>query len=404
MKTYSNKKILLLGGAAFQVPAIEKAKEIGIKTIVCDNRPDNPGHRIADISYSNVSTLDIEKVLDIAQKEQIHGALSFGSDVAARTAAIVAKELNIPGNSPTSIETLTNKHLFRSFLNKEKIQESFYKEIIEPISFDQSWNEFLPLIIKPVDSSGSKGVHKVTHENLSQFKELIKNSLFHSIQKKVIIEEFIEKVDYQICGDGYFQEGKIAFVHYGNGYFNEQEGLEFTPYAESFPSHHPKERLQQVTNILEEILQKVGFTQGAFNLDVIIRPSGKPYIIEIGPRNGGNYIPTTIYLNTNVNLIEASVKGAIDPSYKLRSTPSYSKSFYASYMLHSFENNKLNSITFDKCISQYIFKVNPYLENGSEIQSFTSANKAIGNVILKFEDQKLIEATIKSLNKFINYN
>ena len=111
------KKILLLGGSAQQVPVIEKAKQLGYYTILCDYLPDNPGQYVADKFYP-VSTTDKEPVLEIAEREQVNGVLAYASDPAAPTAAYVAEKMGLPGNPYQSVEILCNKDRFRKFLTK----------------------------------------------------------------------------------------------------------------------------------------------------------------------------------------------------------------------------------------------------------------------------------------------
>ena len=109
------KKILLLGGSAQQVIAIETAKRLGYYTILCDFLDDNPGQYAADKFYLE-STTDKEKILEIAEKEKIDGILAYASDPAAPTAAYVAEKLGLPGNPYDSVEILCNKDRFRKFL------------------------------------------------------------------------------------------------------------------------------------------------------------------------------------------------------------------------------------------------------------------------------------------------
>ena len=111
----SKKKILLLGGSAQQIVAIEKAKELGYYTVLCDFLPDNPGQHHADKFYL-ASTTDKEAVLGIARKEDIDGIVAYASDPAAPTAAYVAEALGLPGSPYKSVEILCNKDQFRRFL------------------------------------------------------------------------------------------------------------------------------------------------------------------------------------------------------------------------------------------------------------------------------------------------
>ena len=115
--TNNKRKILLLGGSAAQLIAIEKAKELGYYTVLCDYLPDNPGQYIAD-SFHLVSTTDKEAVLEVAKREQIDGIVAYSSDPAAPTAAYVANAMNLPGMDYNVVRHFCEKQLFREFLLK----------------------------------------------------------------------------------------------------------------------------------------------------------------------------------------------------------------------------------------------------------------------------------------------
>ena len=109
------RSILLLGGSRQQVVAIECAKRLGYRTILCDYLPDNPGQFAADVFYQE-STTDRDRMLEIARAEGVSGVLAYASDPAALTAAYVAEALGLPTNPLAAVETLSTKHLFRAYL------------------------------------------------------------------------------------------------------------------------------------------------------------------------------------------------------------------------------------------------------------------------------------------------
>ena len=158
------KKILLLGGSAQQLVAIRAAKELGYYTVLCDYLPDNPGQYEADKFYG-ASTTDVEAVYAIAQKEQISGILAYASDPAALPAAIVAERLGLPTNPAKSVEILGLKYPWRRFLHDKGFAcPRFYsfspQTPIEEIKNNTKDFTF-PIVVKPTDSSGSKGVSRL---------------------------------------------------------------------------------------------------------------------------------------------------------------------------------------------------------------------------------------------------
>lgn len=158
------KKILLLGGSLFQIPSIKTAKKMGYHTIVCDFLPDNPGQHFAD-EYYQTSTTDKDAILALSRKLNIDGIVCYASDPAAPTAAYVAEKMGFPTSPYKSVELLSNKDKFREFLaahhfHVPRAKGYAYEE------FDQMMKEIedfhFPVMVKPVDSSGSKGVEKLT--------------------------------------------------------------------------------------------------------------------------------------------------------------------------------------------------------------------------------------------------
>lgn len=192
------KKILLLGGSAQQVVAIEKAKELGYYTVLCDFLTDNPGQYVADKFYLE-STTDKEKMLEIAKKEGVEGVLAYASDPAAPTAAYVAEKLGLPGSPYKSVEILCNKDKFRKFLEENGFctpRAKGYTNIEEALDDLENMCFKFPVMSKPVDSSGSKGVIKI--ENIKEAEEKLKYSMSFSRGKRIVVEEYVEKYGYQI--------------------------------------------------------------------------------------------------------------------------------------------------------------------------------------------------------------
>ncbi|MGB0839109.1 MAG: ATP-grasp domain-containing protein [Chitinophagales bacterium] len=396
--------ILFLGAATFQLPPIQNALNKGYRVITADNRPDNPGHCLAHQSY-NVSIIDQSAILQVAKKETIDGILSFGSDIGAPVAAYVAQELGLPTNSLKAVQTLQNKFLFRKFLQENKLQSQHFKSF----SLHQK-NDLLPYlaqtplpsVIKPTDSAGSKGVNFL--QNLQDAPRFIEEAFQYSLSNTIIVEQFFQKKGKQICGDGFMHQGHLVFIEMGDGHFYENDPEFTAPYAETFPCSTPNVMQRKVQHQLELILQKVGYHNGTFNFDVFITSNNQVFVNEIGPRSGGNYIPLAIKLNTGVDLIDAVVEASFQQNYILPLPPAKPKTNFASpsvasskwngqtayyhacYMIHSRKSGILQGITYAPEIIPHIFLKHPYLHKGAKIHPFRQGNRAIGNLILRFQN------------------
>lgn len=378
------KKVLFLGAATFQVPPIRYALTKGYYVITCDNRPENPGHKLAHRTY-NISTVDMEAVLEIASAEDVDGILTCGSDVSAPTVAYVAEQMNLPGNPYRAVVALTNKSLFRDLLKKMGLANVNYRTfslLDRPAIATYLKTTQLPVVIKPVDGAGSKGVSILN--DASRCEKALDYAFGESRSKEIIIEPYVERIGKQICGDGYMEGGRIVFIEFGDGHFYDD--CEFlAPFGETFPSTHKREHLEALQSKIETVLIACGFRRGPFNVDALITKDLEPFIIEIGPRNGGNFIPTAIGLHRNVDLIEATVESALSWSFTLNTRKKKSDKFYACYMIHSRSAGILDGIKFHRAIRNHIVQYNPYLAKGSEVRPFWKASDAIGNLVLCYD-------------------
>ena len=156
------KKLLLLGGSRYLLPVIEAAHELGIYTITCDYLPDNTAHKYSD-EYHNVSIIEKEAVLKIAQQLNVDGVMSFACDPGVVTAAYVAEKMGLPFQcSYKAASLLQDKGMFRNFLHDNGFNcphAKRYENPDEPLNDTDFFN--WPVIVKPVDSAGSKGVTRV---------------------------------------------------------------------------------------------------------------------------------------------------------------------------------------------------------------------------------------------------
>ena len=248
------KKILLLGGSAQQVIAIETAKRLGYYTILCDFLDDNPGQYAADKFYLE-STTDKEKILEIAEKEKIDGILAYASDPAAPTAAYVAEKLGLPGNPYDSVEILCNKDRFRKFLAENDFctpQAKGYSNVDDAIN-DLKNNMFkYPIIIKPVDSSGSKGATVLN--SIDDISNALCFAFSFSKTNRIIIEEYIEKKHkYLVGGDIFVVDGKIELFGLLNCH-RDNKANPLVPVGKSYPLLLEKQDIEAIKKELQRLI------------------------------------------------------------------------------------------------------------------------------------------------------
>jgi biotin carboxylase len=393
------KKILLLGGSTQQIPAIEYANKMGYYTLLCDYLPDNPGKKYADKFYC-VSTTDKDAVLKVAEKEKIDGIVAYASDPAAPTAAYVAEKLGLPTNPYNSVELLTNKDKYRLFLENNNFCTPKAKGYTSIEDAKKEIGFFkLPVIIKPVDSSGSKGVSKV--ETVNDLEQKLQYALSFSRRKKVIIEEFVEMHGYQIAGDGFSVNGKLIFRCFANDHFNSKGLNPFVPISASFPYNMPKRIHDKIHTEIQRLFDLLNLKTGAYNFDARIDKDENIYLMEIGPRNGGNFIPQVIKYATGVDMIEYTIKAAMgeDCNDIKISEP---KGYWSYYAVHSLKSGILKEIKIKEEVKKNnIVESHMNYKIGDKVPAFVGANGSLGVLIMKFNSMEEMLDMMDNSEKWI---
>ena len=393
------KKVLLLGGSNFQLPSVQTAKRMGYYAITCDYLPNNPGHRFAD-EYHNVSTTDRQAVLELAKKLKIDGIVCYASDPAAPTAAFVAQEMGLAGQPYDSVEILSNKDKFREFL----AQNNFHVPRARGFSrIENALNDFhnftLPVMVKPVDSSGSKGVSKI--ERKEQLKNAAEYALGFSRAKRFIVEEYVEKDSYQIAGDGFSVNGKLEFRCFANEHFENSGANPFVPIGESFPYSKPSAIHDKIHNEIQRLLTLLGMGTGAYNFDVRLNGRGQTVLMEVAPRNGGNLIAQVIKYATGVDMVEYTLKAAMgeDCSDLKMAAP---KNFWSCYMVHSKAGGILQSVTIDENFKKNnVVEFEMFFKNGERVEAFTGSGGTLGAMILRFSSMDEMLYKMDNMREFV---
>lgn len=382
------KKILLLGGSAQQIVAIETAKRLGYETVLCDFLSDNPGQHHADHFYL-VSTTDKEAVLEVARREHVDGVLAYASDPAAPTAAYVAEKLGLPGNPYASVDILCNKDKFRAFLAEHEFctpKARGYDRIADARHDLETGMFRFPVMVKPVDSSGSKGVSRI--DGTDGVGDMLDYAMSFSRGKRIIVEEFVEKYGYQIAGDGLSIDGKLVFRYFANDHFNPKCVNPFVPIAASFPYHMPFEVQDKVHETIQRLLTLLDMKTTTYNFDMRIDKDYNVYLMEVAPRDGGNYIPDVIRYATGVDLVECAVKAAMNEAIDVSSFGA-GHGYWSYYAVHSTEDGILERVEIDPSVEKANIVENHILKKpGDAISAFTGANTTLGILLMRFDSME----------------
>lgn len=379
------KKILVLGGDHFTIPVVEAAHEQGYYVITCDYLPDNVAHKTSD-EYVNFSTTDKEGILEWAKNNHIDGIVTF-TDSGVITTAYVQHYLGLPQIGPLeSVEILQNKDRFRNFLadNGFNVPRAKGYTTYEDSLIDIDWYQW-PVIVKPVDSAASKGVTRVDVKE--KLKDAVEYALQYSSSGRFIIEEFIEKVGCSSDSDCFSINGKLEVITYSAQRFDENAENPYAPAGFSWPSTFTKEQESYLTSELQRLLNLLRMNTTIYNIESRVGKDGKPYIMEVSPRGGGNRLAEMVRFSTGADMITAAVRAAVGDSVEIAQKAI--RGHWAEVIIHSEKTGKFREIIIDKDFhNSYVHHTDLWVSRGDNVDAFTGGNKAIGTIVLSFDDEK----------------
>lgn len=393
------KKLMLLGGMRYLVPVIEAAHKLGVYVITCDYLPNNIAHKYSD-EYCNVSILEKDKVLEKAKELKIDGILSFACDPGVVTAAYVAEKMGLPSSGPyESVEILQNKGKFRKFLTENNFNVPVakqYTDIEAALNDTEMFN--WPVIVKPTDSAGSKGVTKV--EEKDKLKDAINYALKFSHSNEFIIEDFLEKVGDSSDCDSFSIDGKLKFVSFSAQKFDENCENPYTPAAFTWPASISKIHQEELTNEIQRLLTLLNMKSSIYNIETRECTNGKAYIMECSPRGGGNRLAEMIRYMTGVDMITNIVKSALGMELDVIEQKEI-KDNWAEIILHSEKEGIFEKLWISEEISSNIVENDLWIETGTHVGGFSGANEAIGTMVLKFDSEIQMNNVLNNQNNYI---
>ena len=388
------KKLMLLGGIRYLLPVIEAAHRHGYYVITVDYVPENIAHQYSD-EFHNVSILDKDAVLQLAQELNIDGILSFGVDPGVVTAAYVAEQMGLSFQcSYDSACILQDKSRFRQFLKDNDFNvpnAKGYSSKEEALADTAYYN--WPVIVKPVDSAGSKGVTRV--DELGQLSSAIDYALSESHNGHFIIEDFLEKEGNSSDCDSFTVDGELVFCSFNDQHFDPKAINPYTPAAFSWPSTMPQWAQEELRSELQRLMTLLNVKTGVYNIETRLCKNGKPYIMELSPRGGGNRLSEMMKYISGQDLIDNCVRAAVgDPIDEIQQ-PTYN-GYWAEIILHSEYDGIFKSIEIDNRIEEkYLIEKDLWVREGEKVWRFTGANTTIGTLVLKFMSRK-------TMNSFLN--
>jgi biotin carboxylase len=385
------KKLLVLGGDHFAIPVVKAAHEQGYYVITCDYLPDNVAHKHSD-EFVNFSTTDKKGILSWAKEHPIDGIVTF-TDSGVVTTAYVQHHLGLPQIGPLeSVEILQNKARFRQFLTDHGFtvpKAKGYSQKEEALADKDFFT--LPVIVKPVDAAGSKGVTKVS--DWSELEAAVDWAIKFSFSGDFIIESFIEKKGCSSDSDCFSVDGRFKFMSFSAQRFDEKAVGEYTPAAYSWPSTLGKEAEEELSKELQRLISLLGMRTTVYNVETRVGTDGKPYIMEISPRGGGNRLSEMMRLATGVDMITGAVRAAVgDSVFDIEQKPL--NGCWAEIIVHADNTGILDRIEVDQEYEPYVIEKDFWFKRGDEVKAFQSARDAIGTLVVRFDDSEHLEYAI----------
>lgn len=386
------KKLMLLGGIRYLLPVIKAAHEQGYYVITADYIPDNIAHKFSD-EYVNVSIIDKEAVLRVAREKQIDGIMSFGVDPGVVSASYVQSQMGLPSFGPfESVEILQNKDKFRAFLTEHGFnvpKAKGYTNAEDAMADAAIWD--YPIIVKPTDAAGSKGVTRV--DNAEQLKAAVDFAFDKSISGHIIIEDFIEKAGCSSDTDSMSVDGKLVFTSFCAQRFDLNASNPYTPAAYSWPSTFTAEQEAYLTSEIQRLITLLGLKTVVYNIETRIGTNGKPYIMELTPRGGGNRLCEMLRYATGVDMITAITRAMVgDPIEPITQKPY--NGHWAEIILHADQDGVFDHLVISKDLPAEVVEEDLWVKQGDKVESFEGANNAIGTLVLKFQSAEELERAI----------
>lgn len=365
---------MVLGAGWNQVPMIRAAVEAGHRVVTVDNIPDNVGHRYSHEAV-DCSTVDRAAVLEAAERSAIDGIATCASDVATPTVGYVAEALGLPGPSLEVATRLSNKALFRSFQRGAGLPVPGFclGETFEAIE-DPLTALSPPLVFKPIDTSGSRGVGRVDGLDRDHLRAAFAEAKRYSRSGEVCVEEFVHGHD--VSGDGFLVQGVVHAA------VTQKHKVGLVPLGHRLPTHLSAIEQRAVVGAVTSACAAVGYRDGPIDFDAKVSASGAT-VLEMSPRLGGNAIPGLIRYATGVDLFAATI------DYSLGGLPSMPEELTvvrpcASLVLGSPLGGIVSHVASAREVERGVAEIlecSISVKAGDEVRPFVHSANAIGHVI-----------------------
>lgn len=377
-------KLVIIGANDFQKKLVMKAKDLGYETHVFAWEEGATSKKEADFFYP-VDITKKEEILKYVKKIKPLGICSIASDLAMPTVNYIAMKLNIIGNSIETTEFTTNKHKMRNIFYLNKLPSPNFSLVSMPEDLNFEFLRF-PLIIKPIDRSGSRGIYKVN--SFSEIESAIIKAKKVSFTDKVLVEEYV---------DG--KEFSIEYLSQDNSHQFLQITEKFTSGAPNFiekahlsPARVSEFKKKEILEVIENALDALKIRNGASHSEIKITESGDIKIIEIAARMGGDYIGSDmVQISTGFDFVKNVINVAVNKKAEEINIEE-SKIAIVGFILEEKDKQR-----FEELIKKYPKVIKEYNIN-STISPVEDSSSRNGYFILEIKNKENLPEILRILN------
>ncbi|MFW6035211.1 MAG: ATP-grasp domain-containing protein [Halothermotrichaceae bacterium] len=388
-------KLLILGGGSGQLSAIKKAKKKGHEVIVSDYYENAPGKIHADHGET-VSTFDIEGNKAVAAKYNIDGIMTVGTDQPVYTAAEVAESLNLPFFlSLETAKAVTNKRDMKKKFQKNNIPTVNFKILNKQFSLDELSSIKFPVVIKPLDSQGQRGVFKLNSPQ--EIREMFSEVLQFSREKEILLEEYYESKE--ITVSGWVNDGNLKILTITDRITYENSLHIGICTAHIFPSAFLGSHYREIKEISKKIVKSFNIENGPIYFQMLIGDKGIK-VNEIACRIGGAYEGDFMPDLTGIDIIDLMIDLSLGYKIKSRQLQDYdilSNENWLSVQLFFARPGKIDRMsTSDQLIKvQGVTRAGFNFDRGDKIGNIKNATERAGYFIVEADNKDKLKENIK---------
>ena len=388
------KRLFILNGSHSEVTLIQEAKKLGYHVTTLGNCPELYGHRFSD-AYINIDYSDKESVLQAANEKKIDAVISCANDFGIITASYVGERLGLAGHDPYDTTVLLHqKDLFKKFAMEKGLRVPQSRTFSDMDSAKDAGETLeYPVIVKPVDLTGGKGVSRADNEK--EYLSAIENAFLRSRKKVIIVEQFIEGTYHSFSTFlvnqkvvGCFSDNEYSYVY---RYFVDTSG-------------GPADGVDKVKDLLigqaETIAEELKLVDGVFHMQYVMDKKGNPYIMDITRRCSGDIYPEPVEHSTGIpwsKWIVMAEAGYPPESFKERGEQ---KGFCGRHCIMAETEGRVRDVLIDPVIKKYVYKEIQWWEPGYEIRNH-QVDKA-GMLFYEFPSREIMTDMIGNMKKLVH--